>query len=43
MKFHVGLRVVNNVVKLLKFYCDNYAVVFFSKTNKYFKGAKHME
>ncbi|XP_073098862.1 secreted RxLR effector protein 161-like [Elaeis guineensis] len=37
-----GLGVVDNIARSLKIYCDNFAVVFFSK-NKYSKGAKHLE
>ena len=38
-----GLRVVDSIAKPLKIYCDNSAVVFFSKNEKYSKGAKYME
>jgi len=41
--FISGLRVVDNITKPLKIYCDNIVVVFFSKNDKYYKGAKHME
>ena len=41
--FISGLRLVNNIDRLLKIYCDNTAIVFFSKNGKYSKGAKHME
>ena len=41
--FISGLGVVNTIVKRLKIYCDNTAVVFFSKNDKYSKGVKHME
>ena len=40
--FILGLGIVESIVKPLKIYRDNFAVVFFSK-NKYSKGAKHME
>jgi len=35
--------VVDNIAKPLKIYCDNFATVFFSKNDRYSKGAKHME
>jgi len=41
--FISGLGVVDSIVKSLKIYCDNSAAVFFSKNDKYSKGAKHME
>ena len=41
--FISGLGVVNTITKLLKIYCDNSASVFFSKNDKYSRGAKHME
>jgi len=41
--FIAGLGIVNSISKLLKIYCDNSATVFFSKNDKYSKGAKHME
>ena len=41
--FILGLGIVNSISKLLRIYCDNYAVVFFSKNDKYFNGTKHME
>jgi len=34
---------VDNIAILLRIYCDNFAVVFVSKNDKYFKGAKHMD
>nr|XP_016507185.1 PREDICTED: uncharacterized protein LOC107824890 [Nicotiana tabacum] len=37
------LGVVDTISKPLKIYCDNSAAVFFSKNDKYSKGAKHME
>ena len=37
------LGIVNNITKSLKIYCNNFAVVFFSKNENYSKGAKHME
>ncbi|XP_042039575.1 wall-associated receptor kinase-like 1 [Salvia splendens] len=41
--FISGLRIVDSIARPLKIYCDNSAVVFFSKNDKYSKGAKHME
>ena len=41
--FISGLGIVNSVSKSLRIYCDNSAAVFFSKNDKYSKGAKHME
>jgi hypothetical protein len=37
------LGIVDYVSKPLRIYCDNSAAVFFSKNDKYSKGAKHME
>ncbi|CAL1377112.1 unnamed protein product [Linum trigynum] len=37
------LGIVDTIAKPLKIYCDNSAAVFFSKNDKYSKGAKHME
>ena len=42
-EFYFRLGVVDSIVKPLKIYCDNTAIVFFSENNKYSKGAKHME
>ena len=41
--FISGLGVVDSISKPLKIYCNNSATVFFSKNDKYSKGAKHME
>ena len=41
--FISGLGVIDSISKPLKIYCDNFATVFFSKNDKYSKGAKHME
>ena len=41
--FVYGLGIVDSIVKLLRIYCDNSAIVFFSKNDKYSKGAKHMK
>lgn len=38
-----GLGIVDSITKPLRIYCDNSAAVFFSKNDKYSKGAKHME
>ena len=37
------LGIVDSIARPLKIYCDNSAAVFFSKNDKYSKGAKHME
>ena len=42
-KFISGLGVVDTITKPPKMYCDKSAGVFFSKNDKYSKGAKHME
>ena len=41
--FISGLGLVDSIERPLKIYCDNSAEVFFSKNDKYSKGAKHME
>ena len=41
--FISGLGVVDTITKPLKIYCDNSAAVFFSKNDKYSRGAKHMQ
>ena len=41
--FISGLGIVDSIARSLKIYCDNSATVFFSKNDKYSKGAKHME
>ena len=41
--FISGLGVVDTITKPLKIYFDNSAAVFFSKNDKYSRGAKHME
>jgi len=41
--FISGLGIVDNIAKPLKIYCYNIATVFFSKNDKYSKGAKHMK
>ncbi|GJY30989.1 retrovirus-related pol polyprotein from transposon TNT 1-94 [Tanacetum coccineum] len=41
--FISGLGVVDTLIKPLKIYCDNAATIFFSKNDKYSKGAKHMD
>ena len=35
-------EIVNSIVRLLKMYCDNFTIVFFSKNDEYSRG-KHME
>ena len=37
------LGIVDSIARPLKIYCDNSTTVFFSKNDKYSKGAKHME
>ena len=37
------LGIVDSIARPLKIYCDNSVEVFFSKNDKYSKGAKHME
>nr|KYP32433.1 Retrovirus-related Pol polyprotein from transposon TNT 1-94 [Cajanus cajan] len=41
--FISGLGIVDSIAKPLKMYCDNSTAIFFSKNDKYSKGAKHME
>lgn len=41
--FALGLGIVDSIARPLRIYCDNSAAVFFSKNDKYSKGAKHME
>jgi hypothetical protein len=41
--FIPGLGYVDSIAKPLKNYCDNSAAVFFSKNDRYSKGAKHIE
>ncbi|KAL8153044.1 hypothetical protein V2J09_010804 [Rumex salicifolius] len=41
--FISGLGIVDSIARPLRIYCDNSAAVFFSKNDKYSKGAKHME
>ncbi|KAA0056358.1 Retrovirus-related Pol polyprotein from transposon TNT 1-94 [Cucumis melo var. makuwa] len=41
--FISGLEIIDSIAKPLRIYCDNSAAVFFSKNDKYSKGAKHME
>ena len=40
--FILGLNVVDSIARPLRIYCDNFAAIFFSKNDKYSKGAKHM-
>ena len=42
-EFYFGIRVIDTISKPLKIYYDNFVVVFFSKSNKYSKVAKHMK
>ena len=41
--FILRLGLVDNIEKPLRIYCDNSAAVFFSKNDRYSKGAKHMD
>ena len=41
--FISGLKIVDSIARLLKMYCDNFATIFFSKNDKYSKGAKHVK
>ncbi|KAL6633353.1 hypothetical protein ACP70R_026024 [Stipagrostis hirtigluma subsp. patula] len=41
--FISGIHIMDNIERPLKIYCDNSAAVFFSKNDKYSKGAKHMD
>ena len=41
--FIFGLDIVYSIVRPLRINCDNFAVDFFSKNDKYSKGAKHMD
>ena len=41
--FISGLGVVDTITKPLKIYCDNFVAIFFSKNDKYSRGAKHVE
>jgi hypothetical protein len=42
-KFIAELKVANSTSRPLTIYCDNSAVVFYNKNDKYSKGAKHMK
>ncbi|KAG6635812.1 hypothetical protein CIPAW_11G068500 [Carya illinoinensis] len=41
--FISGLGVIDSIERLLRIYCDNSSAVFFSKNDRYSKGAKHIE
>ena len=41
--FISGLGIVDSIAKPLRIYCDNTAAIFFSKNDRYIKGAKHMD
>jgi hypothetical protein len=41
-KFVLGLRVVDNIKRPLKLYCDNDAAVLYAHNNKKTKAAKHI-
>ena len=38
-----GLSIIGTIAKQMRIYCDNVAAVFFSKNDRYTKGAKHMD
>jgi len=42
LNFILELNVVDNIARLLRIYCDNYAIVFFYENDNYSKGAKLM-
>ncbi|XP_052736599.1 secreted RxLR effector protein 161-like [Vigna angularis] len=37
------LGIIDSIARPIRIYCDNSVVVFFSKNDKYSKGAKHMD
>jgi hypothetical protein len=41
-KFVPGLRVVDNIGRLLKLYCDNESTILYTHNNKKTKAAKHI-
>jgi hypothetical protein len=41
--FILRLGIIDSFSKPLRIYCDNFAAVFFSKNDKYFKSVKHMK
>ncbi|XP_052736591.1 secreted RxLR effector protein 161-like [Vigna angularis] len=41
--FVLRFGIINSIVRPIRIYCDNSATVFFSKNDKYSKGAKHMD
>lgn len=43
LNFILGLDIIDNIDRTLRIYCDNYAIVLFSKNDKYLKGIKCME
>ena len=38
-----GLSIIGTIAKQMRIYCDNAIAVFFSKNDRYSKGAKHMD
>ena len=42
-EFTLGHEAINTIVKKLKIFYGNFVLVFFSKNDKYSKGAKYME
>ena len=43
LNFILRLGIVDSIARPLKIYCDNSAIVFYSKSDKYSKGTKHMD
>jgi hypothetical protein len=41
-KFVLNLRVVNNIERSLKLYCDNEPAILYAHNNKKTKAAKHI-
>jgi hypothetical protein len=41
-KFVLNLRVVNNIERSLKLYCDNETAILYAHNNKKIKAAKHI-
>lgn len=41
-KFILGLKIIDNINKILKIYCDSFAAIFLSKNDKYSKGTKYI-
>ena len=43
LNFFNGLSIIGTIAKQMRIYYDNEAAVFFSKNDRYSKGAKHMD